>query len=47
MGEGVLLIHLLETGTDIRYIQQLLGHNSLKTTEIYIYITDIAKSYIH
>ena len=38
--------HQLENGINIRYVQELLGHNSVKTTELYTYLTKISKNKI-
>ncbi|MEM5803183.1 MAG: tyrosine-type recombinase/integrase [Candidatus Aenigmatarchaeota archaeon] len=33
-------VHLLESGADIRYIQYLLGHKDMRTTQIYVYMAN-------
>ena len=38
--------HQLKNGVHIRYVQELLGHNSIKTTELYTHITKVTKEKI-
>lgn len=38
--------HLIEQGTDLKIVKELMGHNSIRTTEIYVHIADTFKSNI-
>lgn len=39
--------HMLQNGADIRYIQQMLGHSSLSSTQIYTRVQDPALKRVH
>ena len=39
--------HMLENGADIRYIQEILGHSKLDTTQIYTQVSILKLKEIH
>lgn len=38
--------HLIEQGTDLKIVKELMGHNNIKTTEMYIHIADTYMSHV-
>lgn len=39
--------HLMEAGVNLRYIQSILGHSCIKTTEIYTHVSQVNLHYIY
>ena len=39
-------ITVIEQGTDLKIVKELMGNNSIRTTEIYVHIADTFKSNI-
>jgi site-specific recombinase XerD len=35
--------HLLESGVNLKQVQMILGHSSMKTTSIYLHVTDMSR----
>lgn len=38
--------HLIEQGTDLKIVKELMGHNNIKTTEMYVHIADTYMSHV-
>lgn len=39
-------ITVIEQGTDLKIVKELMGHNNIKTTEMYVHIADTYMSHV-